>query len=346
MRKQKILVCLLVLGGWACEGGTGVGDPSVEQSKADLLNDPISVPRKIQGTSNSDVYILDWNNDLWHYTGTNTFTRTLISAGVNNSPVVNFQVVGAGPGVLVQTADYNLWYYNSGRPNYPNPYWVDGSVGQFQVHPGTDTSVIMVLSAASDHSLWREQWDMYNRQRIDIGVTSFQDPVTGNPNPLVFALHGNTLNAVSYVLGGGYTPSPLLTRVVDFEVTSAGSGSMATCDIIYWKDASNNLWQHPCGGGYADVKVDGNVQQFKAWASGDIYVVGTNGNLWRETEIVQHGKGSMTRNQVDGNVSYYSPWGWDSSSSIVWVVSSADGNVWREVGNYHNRSLLGNILTM
>jgi hypothetical protein len=99
--------------------------------------------------------------------------------------VKDFQVVGAGPGVLVQTLDNNLWYLYSGRPNSPNPYyWVDGYVAQFQAHP-SDPSVIMVLSA-SDGKLWREHWDMNDRQKIADGVTSFQDPVTNYPSPVIF----------------------------------------------------------------------------------------------------------------------------------------------------------------
>jgi Ser/Thr protein kinase RdoA (MazF antagonist) len=143
--------------------------------------------------------------------------------------------------VLVQTLDNNLWYLYSGRPNSPNPYyWVDGYVAQFQAHP-SDPSVIMVLSA-SDGKLWREHWDMNDRQKIADGVTSFQDPVTNYPSPVIFTLHQDkALAEVFYTAGGSSSPATILTGVVDFEATGSSYG---VCDMIYLRDTGNNLWPH------------------------------------------------------------------------------------------------------
>jgi hypothetical protein len=57
------------------------------------------------------------------------------------------------------------------------------------------------------------------------------------------------------------------------------------------------------------------------------YVLGSNGNLWREAGNANN------RTQVDGNVAAFQP----AVYPMVYVLSN-DGTLWRENGNYTNRS--------
>jgi hypothetical protein len=75
--------------------------------------------------------------------------------------------------------------------------------------------------------------------------------------------------------------------------------------------------------------VDSNVESFKAFptVSGLVYVLGSDGNLWREI-------GDMTdRTWVDGNVESYQP----LDGTVIYVLGT-DGNLWREVGSMATRT--------
>src|SRR5579883_356253 len=82
------------------------------------------------------------------------------------------------------------------------------------------------------------------------------------------------------------------------------------------------------------VWIDGNVASFKTCVDpactkvGVVYVLGTDGKLWRET-------GNMTnRTFVDANVLDYQP----IDGRSVWVLGS-DHKLWRELGDMSTRSI-------
>jgi hypothetical protein len=81
-------------------------------------------------------------------------------------------------------------------------------------------------------------------------------------------------------------------------------------------------------------QVDGNVASFQALDATTVYVLGKDGNLWREN-------GSMSnRSQVDGNVASFQA----LDATTVYVLSK-DGTLWQETGDMHTRSQVdGNVL--
>lgn len=82
-------------------------------------------------------------------------------------------------------------------------------------------------------------------------------------------------------------------------------------------------------------QVDASVAKFRAIDGSLVYVLGTDGKLWRENG------NSANRTMVDANVQSFQPMG----ANIVYVLGT-DGNLWRENGDYTNRTWVdGNVLT-
>ncbi|HUI21767.1 MAG TPA: hypothetical protein VLZ74_12080 [Methylocella sp.] len=77
-------------------------------------------------------------------------------------------------------------------------------------------------------------------------------------------------------------------------------------------------------------QIDGNAAAFFAWSPGDIFVLGTDGNLWLE-----FGFGTTLptvpppRTQIDGSVVEFQP----MSLQEVFVLGQ-DGNLWHELGPF------------
>jgi hypothetical protein len=98
---------------------------------------------------------------------------------------------------------------------------------------------------------------------------------------------------------------------------------------VYVLGTDRNLWLEYPGTNKARLLIDGNVQTF-APSSGLVYVMGTDRKLWLETPGQGHGP-----NPVDANVGSFAP----VDSSFVFVDGS-DGRIWREHGDYTHRDFV------
>jgi hypothetical protein len=95
---------------------------------------------------------------------------------------------------------------------------------------------------------------------------------------------------------------------------------------VYVLGSNGNLWRE-AGNASSRTLVDGNVAQFQALDSTTVYVLGTDGKLWREIGS------SSNRSQVDGNVLRFQA----LDSTTVYVLGT-DGKLWRETGSSSNRT--------
>jgi hypothetical protein len=79
----------------------------------------------------------------------------------------------------------------------------------------------------------------------------------------------------------------------------------------------------------APEQVDGSVRAFRALDAHTVYVLGTDGNLWREFEVWNNAL--EPRERVDGNVRAFQA----LDATIAYVLGS-DGKLWREFGAWDN----------
>lgn len=104
-------------------------------------------------------------------------------------------------------------------------------------------------------------------------------------------------------------------------------------NTVYVLGSDGNLWRETGSAGNRNL-VDGHVAQFQAVDSTTVYVLGTDGNLWAENG------NSSNRGLVDGNVASFQ----DINSQEIYVLGS-DGKLWRENGNSASRTFVdGNVV--
>jgi hypothetical protein len=123
-------------------------------------------------------------------------------------------------------------------------------------------------------------------------------------------------------------------RMEMFEIKSSGPGkqilqliSLNDGDIVMSGMLSMNVPASPQPA--AASQVDASVRTFRALDASTVYVLGTDGNLWREFDTWNNAL--KPRNQVDRNVSAFQA----LDASTVFVLGT-DGSLWREFSTWNN----------
>jgi hypothetical protein len=119
-----------------------------------------------------------------------------------------------------------------------------------------------------------------------------------------------------------------------FEIKSSGPGkqmlqlmTLNDGNVVMTGMVSMNVSASPQGA--AASQVDGSVRAFRALDANTVYVLGTDGNLWREFDTWNNPL--KPRNQVDRNVNTFQA----LDANTVFVLGT-DGSLWREFGTWNN----------
>jgi hypothetical protein len=123
-------------------------------------------------------------------------------------------------------------------------------------------------------------------------------------------------------------------RMEMFEIKSAGPAtlivqmmSLNDGNIMMTSMGSMNVPPSPQPA--APSQVDGSVRSFRALDASTVYVLGSDGNLWREFDTWNNAL--QPRNHVDGNVNAFQA----LDAHTVYVLGT-DGNLWREFGTWND----------
>jgi hypothetical protein len=117
------------------------------------------------------------------------------------------------------------------------------------------------------------------------------------------------------IKGGG--PRKLILQLISSADGNVMMASMASLDV-------------PAGALQPRAAaVDGSVRAFHAFDADTVYVLGRDGNLWREFGAWNNAL--QPRERVDGNVQAFQP----LDGRLVYVLGS-DGKLWREFGAWNN----------
>jgi hypothetical protein len=247
---------------------------------------------RFQALGADTVYVLTTDGKLWR--------GTIGASGGKQieSSVAEFQAVDDGH-LYVQSGDGHLWLAGS-DPNKRQPLAED--VAAFQAMP---SGAIYVLGR--DRQLWRNAADHSGRALVDAAVVSFQaidDSIVG-----VLGSDGKLWREV----GTQAHCDLIASSIASFREIGDTLYVLVATDHSLWRKTANDK----------AVRVDGPVELFQPADTNLVYVLGKDGNLWREL-------GDNTQRQLVDNGVALQPGAFQAMAPAKVLVLGADHRLWLE----------------
>jgi hypothetical protein len=232
--------------------------------------------------------------------------------------------------MYVLGTDQRLWRedYGQGQGTF-HRNWVDDTVLDYQPYDGT-----LVYVLGTDRNLWREHGDMTNRTFVDGLVQSFAR--VSDQFVYVLGTDGNLWLEYPDM----YNRVLVDTGVTQLQVVNPPTNPSSIWPVYVmhgdgslWRDVGTLYSINPMAGSWTGTWVDSTVASFFAMDTRSVYVLGTDGNLWNETDT------SSNRFLVDYWVQSFVPLRFPDGTDRILVLGT-DGNLWREFGTYVTRDFV------
>lgn len=244
--------------------------------------------------------------------------------------------------VYVLGMDGKLWR-EAPDMNHRGTEPIDSNVAKFQYDPNNPNNLLVL---GQDGNLWYEKGTWRNRGYAPIGsgIKEFKAVYSWNglydvPTGRLYSLKAsnNELWAGDYQQSGNAFQTLIEYSVKAFSPYHGDLGRAETAVLVLTNDG--NLWWE--GAAPGKTLIDRTVAAMQALDQPPgtnngrklAYVLGTNGNLWREPfDFTRSPAGTNGRDKVDGYVVDFQGIYYDNV-----LVQGSDGNLWNEHKDWQHR---------